>query len=66
MDRSAPRTEVAALREEINYHRHRYFVLDDPEISDAEYDALFDRLSVLEAAQQSFVITQRLSLFQFL
>lgn len=56
MDRSEPRTEVAALRKELNYHRHRYFVLDDPEISDAEYDALFDRLSDLEAAHPELVV----------
>ena len=55
MDRSAPRTELAALREELDYHRHRYFVLDDPEISDAEYDALFDRLSDLESAHPELV-----------
>lgn len=55
MDRSEPRAEVAALREELNYHRHRYFVLDDPEISDAEYDALFDRLADLERAHPELV-----------
>ena len=55
MDRSEPRTEVAALREELNYHRHRYFVLDDPEISDAEYDALFDRLLDLERSHPELV-----------
>lgn len=55
MDRSEPRTEVAALREELNYHRHRYFVLDDPEIPDAEYDALFDRLVDLERSHPGLV-----------
>ena len=50
-----PRTEVAALREALDYHRHRYFVLDDPEISDAEYDALFDRLADLERAHPALV-----------
>ena len=55
MDRSEPRTEVAALREELNYHRHRYFVLDDPEIPDAEYDALFDRLVDLERSHPELV-----------
>ena len=64
MDRSEPRTEVAALREAVDYHRHRYFVLDDPEITDAEYDALYDRLSALEAAHPDLVTvdspTQRL------
>ena len=40
--------EVAELRETIRYHLHRYHVLDDPEIADAEFDALFDRLVELE------------------
>lgn len=40
--------EVKALREKINYHNHRYYVLDKPEISDAEYDVLVRRLVELE------------------
>ena len=44
------RDEVAHLRREIERHNHRYYVLDDPEISDAEYDALFRRLQALEEA----------------
>jgi DNA ligase (NAD+) len=39
---------VRELRKQINYHNHRYYVLDDPEVSDAEYDRLFDRLLDLE------------------
>ena len=42
--------EVARLRQEIERHNYRYYVLDDPEISDAEFDALFRRLQALEAA----------------
>ena len=56
MVRSEPLTEVAALRAELDYHRHRYFVLDDPEIADAEYDALFDRLVDLERSHPELVI----------
>ncbi|WP_316900877.1 NAD-dependent DNA ligase LigA [Pseudodesulfovibrio indicus] len=40
---------AALLREKIEYHNHRYYVLDDPEISDAEYDVLFRELAALEA-----------------
>jgi DNA ligase (NAD+) len=36
------------LRDEVNHHLHRYHVLDEPEISDAEYDQLYDELKALE------------------
>jgi DNA ligase (NAD+) len=36
------------LREQVDRHLHRYHVLDEPEISDAEYDRLFDELKALE------------------
>ena len=42
--------EIAELRQEIARHNHRYHVLDDPLISDAEYDRLFRRLLDLEKA----------------
>ena len=41
--------ELKKLRDSIHYHNHRYHVLDDPEISDAEYDRLFKRLIELES-----------------
>jgi len=40
--------KARTLREQINYHNYRYYVLDSPEISDAEYDRLFDKLVELE------------------
>jgi len=40
--------KIQELREQINYHNYRYYVLDNPEISDAQYDRLFDRLLELE------------------
>jgi DNA ligase (NAD+) len=46
---------VAALREQINYHNHRYHVLDSPEISDAEYDALLLELRKLEEAHPDLI-----------
>lgn len=40
--------EIEKLREEIRSHEHRYYVLDDPEISDAEFDRLMRKLQDLE------------------
>jgi DNA ligase (NAD+) len=42
---------VRELRTKIEQHNYRYYVLDDPEVADAEYDRLFDELKALEAAQ---------------
>jgi DNA ligase (NAD+) len=41
--------EIAGLREELRRHEHLYYVQDQPEITDAEYDALMRRLQALEA-----------------
>ena len=46
MDR--PEKRVNDLRQRISHHQHRYYVLDDPEISDAAFDALFRELQTLE------------------
>jgi DNA ligase (NAD+) len=40
--------EIAGLREKINYHNYRYYVLDSPVVSDQEYDRLMRRLEELE------------------
>ncbi|HEX9968248.1 MAG TPA: NAD-dependent DNA ligase LigA, partial [Solirubrobacterales bacterium] len=40
---------AAELRRELEHHNHRYYVLDDPEIGDDEYDALLDELRAIEA-----------------
>ena len=50
VDSNRAAERVAGLKKEIAYHDHRYYVLDDPEISDAEYDALMRELQELEAA----------------
>ncbi len=47
--------EAERLRAEIRYHNYRYYVLDDPEISDAEYDRLMRRLQAIEEAYPSLV-----------
>jgi DNA ligase (NAD+) len=44
-----PAGEVEKLREELRHHEYQYYVLDNPEISDAEYDALMRKLQALEA-----------------
>src|SRR6202023_4272300 len=43
------RAEIEKLREQINHHNYLYYVLDAPELTDAEYDALMRRLETLEA-----------------
>ena len=53
------------LRTQIAYHEHRYFVLDAPEISDAEFDALVQELRAIEATRPELITpdspTQRVS-----
>lgn len=44
-----------SLREDIEHHDHRYYVLDEPEISDAEYDRLFDELLRIESNHPELV-----------
>ncbi len=48
MNQEEAQKMIEELRKAINYHNYRYYVLDSPEISDAEYDRLFDRLVELE------------------
>ena len=45
----SPETRVETLREQIEEHNYRYYVLDDPIIPDAEYDRLMRELEALEA-----------------
>jgi len=47
-ERARAKLRVEELREQLNYHSYRYHVLDDPEISDAEYDELLTELRELE------------------
>ena len=46
---------IDELRDRINYHNHRYFVLDDPEISDAQYDELMRELRQFESEHPEFI-----------
>ena len=47
-DRAAAKLRVEELRAEIEHHRYRYHVLDDPEVADVEYDDLIRELRTLE------------------
>jgi len=49
------RQRIEDLRGLINYHNHRYYVLDSPEISDAEYDELMKELRQLETEHPELV-----------
>jgi DNA ligase (NAD+) len=49
------RGRIEELREQIRYHNRRYHVEDAPEISDAEYDALYNELESLEAEHPELV-----------
>src|SRR5579862_7420970 len=46
---------IEALREAIRHHEHRYYIQDDPEISDEEFDRLLHELEALEAAHPELV-----------
>jgi DNA ligase (NAD+) len=46
---------IAQLRSALRYHSHRYYVLDDPEIGDDEYDALYGELEALEREHPELV-----------
>ena len=47
--------KVEVLRDKIRHHEYRYFVLDDPEISDAEFDQLMNQLKTLEADHPTLI-----------
>ncbi|HVN92772.1 MAG TPA: NAD-dependent DNA ligase LigA [Terracidiphilus sp.] len=55
MVESGAQKKIEKLREELRHHEHLYYVLDAPEISDAEYDALMNELKKLEAAHPELV-----------
>ncbi len=53
--KEAVKRYVEDLRKKIHYHNYRYYVLDEPEISDAEYDRLFKELEELESKYPELV-----------
>ncbi len=54
-DVSKAKQRIEELRKVINYHNYRYYVLDSPEISDAEYDELVRKLKQLEAEHAELI-----------
>jgi DNA ligase (NAD+) len=55
LESTSVQRRIAELRDEINYHAYRYHTLDDPIISDAEYDQLMRELRALEDAHPEFI-----------
>ena len=47
--------QLNKLRQAINEHNYRYYMLDDPSVSDAKYDSLFQELKKLEAAHPELI-----------
>jgi DNA ligase (NAD+) len=47
--------KIDRLRDKIRYHEHRYYVLDNPEISDAEFDQLMDELIAIETEHPELI-----------
>ena len=53
--KASPKDKIKQLRDLIRHHEHRYYVLDDPEISDAEFDRLLRELKELESKHPELV-----------
>ncbi|RSL16518.1 DNA ligase (NAD+) [Edaphobacter aggregans] len=51
----SPDQQIQALRDELRHHEHLYYVLDAPEITDAQYDVIMHRLKKLEAEHPELV-----------
>ncbi|HWC15430.1 MAG TPA: NAD-dependent DNA ligase LigA, partial [Terriglobales bacterium] len=47
--------EIEFLRDQIRHHEHRYYVIDDPEISDADFDLLMQQLKKIEAEHPELI-----------
>jgi DNA ligase (NAD+) len=52
---ATPEQQINSLREQLRHHEHLYYVLDSPEISDAEYDTMMNRLKALEADHPALI-----------
>lgn len=54
MQASTVQNAIVVLREQLEYHNYRYYQLDDPQITDSEYDRLLQQLETLERAHPAF------------
>lgn len=50
-----PKQAYEALKKEIRYHNYRYYVLNDPVVSDFEYDQLTQKLTAIEAQYPDWI-----------
>ena len=57
-------TQIDELRRKIEYHSNRYYNMDDPEITDYEYDMLMQELKKLEAELEDLKVNQRREIAQ--
>ena len=53
---TSPQQRVGELRAQVAHHNERYHTLDDPEIDDADYDALARELRALEAEHPDLIV----------
>src|ERR1700712_1709281 len=52
-----PDQQIQALRDDLRHHEHLYYVLDAPELTDAQYDERMGRLKALEAVHSELITT---------
>src|SRR5438105_12938127 len=55
MSSPAIQKKIEALREKIRHHEYRYYVLDDPQLSDADFDKLMNELKRIEAEHPELI-----------
>ena len=58
LSNSKAKQEAQILREQINQHNYRYYILDDPEITDTDYDRLMQRLKYIETIFPDLMIPE--------
>src|SRR2546423_6497885 len=54
-DKNIPKNKIESLRDVLRFHEYRYYILNDPLISDFEYDQLFKALEKIEKEHPSFI-----------